>query len=86
MPSADGRRTSVRFKPRPSHKPARLVRSEVNIAIGNRSAKRYFTELAQQCSGWKLRYGAICDHEQLEENFKMNCIPDGMDTRELALR
>jgi len=30
-----------------------------------------------------VKYGAICDPGQLKENFKMNCIPEGMEAREL---
>jgi hypothetical protein len=61
-----------------------MMQSEINIAIGNKSPKDYFTQLLQQCSGGTLKYGAICDPDELRENFKMNCIPDGMETRELA--
>lgn len=60
-----------------------MMQSEINIAIGNKSPKDYFTELANQCSGAKLKYGGICDPDELKENFRMNCIPDGMETREL---
>lgn len=60
-----------------------MMQSEINITIGNKSPKDYFTELANQCSGGKLKYGAICDADELKENFKMNCIPEGMETREL---
>lgn len=60
-----------------------MMLSEVNIAIGNKSPKDYFTQLGQQCAGGKLKYGSICDPEELKENFKMNCIPEGMETREL---
>ena len=61
-----------------------MMQSEINIAIGNKSPKEYFAELGQQCAGGKLKYGAICDPDQLKENFEMNCIPDGMEERELA--
>lgn len=60
-----------------------MMQSEINIAIGNKSPKDYFTQLDQQCSGGKLKYGAICETDKLKENFKMNCIPDGMEVREL---
>jgi hypothetical protein len=60
-----------------------MMQSEINIAIGNKSPKEYFTQLAQQCSGGKLKYGAICDPDEIQENFKMNCIPAGMESREL---
>jgi hypothetical protein len=61
-----------------------MMQSEINIAVGNKSPKDYFTQLNQQCSGGKLKYGAICEPDELKENFKMNCIPDGMEVRELG--
>jgi len=60
-----------------------MMQSEINIAVSNKSPKDYFTQLNQQCSGGKLKYGAICEPDELKENFKMNCIPDGMEVREL---
>lgn len=61
-----------------------MMQSEINIAVGNKAPKEYFTQLNEQCSGDKLKYGAICDPEELKENFKMNCIPEGMEVRELS--
>jgi hypothetical protein len=60
-----------------------MMQSEINIAVGNKSPKDYFSQLAAQCSGGKMRYGAICDPDELRENFRMNCIPQGMESREL---
>lgn len=60
-----------------------MMQSEINIAIGNKSPKDYFSKLADQCSGGKIRFGAIWDPNELKENFKMNCIPEGMEEREL---
>lgn len=60
-----------------------MMQSEINIAVGNKSPRDYFTKLQEQCSGGKLKYGAICDADELKENFKMNCIPEGMEEREL---
>ena len=59
-----------------------MMQSEINIAVGNKSPKDYFSQLHVQCSGGKMKYGAICDPDELKENFKMNCLPDGMDIRE----
>jgi hypothetical protein len=61
-----------------------MIQSEINIAIGNKSPKDYFTQLNEQCAGGKMKYGRICDSDELKENFKMNCIPHGMETRELG--
>ena len=60
-----------------------MMQSEINIGIGNKSPKDHFSRLADQCSGGKMRFGAICDPDELKENFKMNCIPEGMEEREL---
>ncbi len=56
-----------------------LAQSEINIAIGDRAPKEYFTHLAQQCSGGPRRYGGITDLDELRENLRMHCIPDGME-------
>lgn len=54
------------------------TQQEINIKIGNKSPKEYFTELFQQCNGGDLKYGSICDEELLKENLRQNCIPDGI--------
>ncbi len=55
-----------------------LAQSEINIAIGDKAPEQYFTELAEQCSGGKKRYGGITDLEQMRENLRMHCIPESM--------
>lgn len=54
------------------------MQSEINIRIGNKSPKTYFTELIDQCNGGLLRYGAIDNKEKLMENMNMNCIPESI--------
>ena len=39
----------------------------------------YFGQLYEQCDGGKKRYGNITKLNELKENFRMNCIPDGME-------
>jgi len=56
-----------------------VTQSEINIAIGDSPPSKYFKELNAQVNGGKKRYGGITDPDELEENFKMNCIPDGME-------
>lgn len=51
------------------------MQSEINIQIGNRSPKDYFAILKKQCSGGRLKFGAIADEATLKKNLKMNCIP-----------
>ncbi len=53
-----------------------LMQQEINIAIGAKSPNVYFAELQKQCSGGKVKYGAISTHEELEENLKAHCIPE----------
>lgn len=53
--------------------------TEINIVIGNKEPKAYFTELLAQCNGGKRRYGTISDPGELHRNLSMNCIPDGME-------
>ena len=56
-----------------------VAQSEINITIGNKEPRVYFNEVIEQCRGGKRRYGNIVDLDQLRENFRMNCIPDGME-------
>ncbi len=52
------------------------TQSEINIRIGNKAPKDYFTEIKEQCSGGNLKYGGICQETQLVENLRANCIPE----------
>jgi hypothetical protein len=56
-----------------------VAQSEINIAIGKKDPATYFQQLIEQCSGSKTRYGNITNLNELRENFRMNCIPDGME-------
>lgn len=56
-----------------------IAQSEINIAIGNKEPRLYFTQLHEQCQGGLKRYGNITDLHELRENFAMNCIPDGVE-------
>lgn len=55
-----------------------LMQQEINIAIGAKSPNIYFKELQDQCSGGKMKYGAIDTHEELKENLKTHCIPESI--------
>ena len=55
-----------------------LAQSEINIAIGARSPDVYFVELAEQCSGGPVKYGAITEMGQMRANLSMHCMPDSM--------
>jgi len=56
-----------------------VAQSEINISIGNKEPKVYFTELLKQCDGGKKRYGNLTDLDELRLNLQMNCIPEGME-------
>jgi len=56
-----------------------VAQSEINIAIGNKEPQTYFTQLLDQCNGKSKRYGNITSPDELRENLRMNCIPDGVD-------
>jgi hypothetical protein len=56
-----------------------VAQSEINIAIGSKEPKVYFGHLIEQCHGGEKRYGNICDPNDLRENYRMNCIPDGVE-------
>jgi hypothetical protein len=53
-----------------------ITQSEINIAIGDRPPKEYFSELLEQVNGGPIRYGGITDMETLRENFEQNALPD----------
>lgn len=55
-----------------------LAQSEINIAIGAKSPKDYFTELLHQCNGGKKKYGGITDPDELKENLRDHSIPEGI--------
>ena len=56
-----------------------VAQSEINIAIGKKDPATYFQQVLDQCNGGKKRYGNIVDADELHENFRMNCIPDGLE-------
>ena len=56
-----------------------VAQSEINIAIGKKEPSVYIAQVLDQCNGGRKRYGNITDLDELHENFRMNCIPDGVD-------
>lgn len=56
-----------------------LAQTEINIAIGNKEPRAYFSQLLEQCNGGKKRYGNITQIGELRDNFRMNCIPSGTE-------
>lgn len=56
-----------------------MMQSEINIAVGDQEPKVYFSELMAQCETGEAKYGAITDKDALLENFRMHCIPQGIE-------
>jgi hypothetical protein len=57
-----------------------VAQSEINIAIGAKEPQVYIGELRKQCAGGPRLYGNITDADELQENFRTHCIPDGIET------
>ncbi|HTE42592.1 MAG TPA: DUF262 domain-containing protein [Steroidobacteraceae bacterium] len=55
-----------------------VAQTEINIAIGKKEPALYFKQCVQQCEGKKAKYGNIVRADELRENFRMNCIPEGI--------
>lgn len=53
-----------------------IAQSEINIAISNKEPAVYFREMHDQVNGGLKTYGNITGSDQLQENLRMNCIPD----------
>jgi len=47
----------------------------VNISIGKKAPKEYFSLAVEQCETKEIKCGAITDLEQLKANLAVNCIP-----------
>jgi len=56
-----------------------VIQSEIDIAISNKEPRIYFGQLMEQVHNGPKRYGNIVDLRDLEENFRMNCIPEDME-------
>jgi len=56
-----------------------ITQSEINIAIKDRAPSEYFKQLKEQCNGGEKRYGGITDMDELQENLRTHCIPEGVE-------
>jgi len=56
-----------------------LTQSEINIAIGDRPPTDYLKVAFDQCNGGKMKYGGIADKDDLKNNLRKHCIPDGAE-------
>jgi len=53
-----------------------LTQQEINIKISDTAPEEYFASVIEQCSSKVPVYGGIDSHDELKENFRMNCIPE----------
>ena len=58
-----------------------MMQSEINIAIRDRAPKEYFSEIIENCEKRVSLYGSITNLDELNANFKMHCIPSGMERK-----
>ena len=61
-----------------------VMQGEINIAIGDDPPTEYFGALLRQCEGGEARYGGIIDAEELQNNLRAHCIPQGMEEMEVG--
>ena len=61
-----------------------VMQSEINIAISDKSPSEYFSDLLDQCRNGIAIYGGITTWEQMQENFVVHCIPDGMEGKDVS--
>lgn len=55
-----------------------IAQSEINIAIGDKPPKVYFATLLDQVTGGPKKLGGITDQQQLLDNLRAHCIPEGV--------
>lgn len=60
------------------------AQSEINIKIGKKAPKDYMSKVISQVEGGDLKYGGIIDKNNLFENLKQNCIPEGFELMEFG--
>ena len=58
-----------------------MMQSEINIAIGNKAPTEYFSKLIEYCNNGSESFGAITDIGEIQENFKMHCVPNEMENK-----
>lgn len=54
-----------------------MLQTEINIQISNKAPNEYMKSIIDQCNGHENKYGAINNIEELKQNMKDNCIPQG---------
>ena len=56
-----------------------LIQTEINLQITNKAPNAYMLEINEQCKNGEATIGSIIDKELLNQNLKINCIPDGFE-------
>lgn len=59
------------------------AQSEINIKIGRKSPREYMGAVMEQTNGGELMYGGITDRNDLDENLRQSCIPNGFEKMEI---
>ncbi|MCD7785903.1 MAG: DUF262 domain-containing protein [Oscillospiraceae bacterium] len=61
-----------------------LIQQEINIKISDKAPCEYMQTVFEQCQTKKPVYGGIVDDEQLRENLRQNCIPEGFENMDVS--
>ena len=60
------------------------AQSEINIKIGKKSPREYMGAVMEQTNGGELIYGGITNRNDLDENLRQSCIPNGFKEMEVG--
>ena len=60
-----------------------MMQSEINIAIGDKAPSEYFSKLIEHCNNGSTTFGAITDIDEMKVNFKIHCVPDEMENKNI---
>jgi len=60
------------------------TQTEINVKIGDKSPKEYFSEVLKQCKGGKIKFGGINDMKILRKNLAQNCVPDSISDMDIS--
>ena len=59
------------------------AQQEINIKIGKKAPNEYMATVNTQTQWGDMVYGSIDNQEELENNLRENCIPQGFDSMTL---
>lgn len=60
------------------------TQEEINIKVGNRVPKNYFSDVVEQCSGGPLKYGGIANTDTFKQNLAANCVPESVVSMDIS--